>query len=182
MGRFPYHEEIAQAADQHGIRADLIAAIVQKESGFNTWAMRVEPGWRWFVVGGDMRPLVASPGLPMPPPGFRKPITAPSVSNNYTEWSHQRTSWGLMQVMGGVAREHRHIGWLSSLCDPERGLDVGCAHLGGYLSRYPEHEAIASYNVGPGNRMGDTGVEYCQSVMELERMLGQGGGEVHVLH
>jgi soluble lytic murein transglycosylase-like protein len=36
-------------------------------------------------------------------------------------------SWGLMQVMGQVARENGFDApFLSTLCDPEMGLAVGC--------------------------------------------------------
>jgi len=39
-------------------------------------------------------------------------------------------SWGLMQVMGQVAREMGFDGlFLCALCDPEQGLAVGCKLL-----------------------------------------------------
>ncbi|MGD0955720.1 MAG: hypothetical protein ABR953_02685 [Candidatus Acidiferrales bacterium] len=39
-------------------------------------------------------------------------------------------SWGLMQVMGQVARKHGFTGkFLSALCDPVTALDIGCAAL-----------------------------------------------------
>ncbi len=39
-------------------------------------------------------------------------------------------SWGLMQVMGQVARESGFDAlFLSTLCDPEQGLAVGCKVL-----------------------------------------------------
>ncbi len=39
-------------------------------------------------------------------------------------------SWGLMQVMGQVARESGFDAlFLSALCDPEQGLAVGCKVL-----------------------------------------------------
>ena len=39
-------------------------------------------------------------------------------------------SWGLMQVMGQVAREMGFDGtFLSALCDPEQGLAIGCKLL-----------------------------------------------------
>jgi soluble lytic murein transglycosylase-like protein len=39
-------------------------------------------------------------------------------------------SWGLMQVMGQVAREMGFDGtFLSATCDPEQGLAIGCKLL-----------------------------------------------------
>jgi len=46
-----------------------------------------------------------------------------------TERILQRTSWGLMQIMGAVARERGFRGWLTELCDPQANLEWGCKHL-----------------------------------------------------
>jgi len=46
-----------------------------------------------------------------------------------TERILQRTSWGLMQIMGAVARERGFRGWLTELCDPAVNLEWGCRHL-----------------------------------------------------
>ena len=47
-----------------------------------------------------------------------------------TEARARAFSWGLMQVMGQVARENGFAGAsLAALCDPGTGLDVGCRVL-----------------------------------------------------
>jgi hypothetical protein len=82
----------------------LVCAIIEQESAWNPHAMRYEPGFRTRYVA----PL----GLP------------PS------EEIARSISWGLMQIMGQVAREHGFTGkFLSALCDPTLGLDIGCAAL-----------------------------------------------------
>ena len=93
------------AAESHRLDAELVCAIVEQESSWNPWAIQYEPAF------------------------FAKYVE-PSVAKLHlsaTEASARATSWGLMQVMGQVAREHGFRGeYLSELCDPGNGLDVGC--------------------------------------------------------
>ncbi len=97
------------AAAAHALDPALVCAIVEQESAWNTYAIRYEPGFRTRYVA----PL----GLPP------------------TEEIARSISWGLMQVMGQVAREHGFTGkFLSALCDPAIGLDIGCAALASKLS------------------------------------------------
>jgi hypothetical protein len=87
----------------------LVCAVVEQESAWDTHAIRYEPGFRTRYVA----PL----GLPP------------------TEEIARSISWGLMQVMGQVAREHGFQGkFLSALCDPAIGLDLGCAALASKLA------------------------------------------------
>jgi hypothetical protein len=69
------------------------------------------------------------------------------------EWWAQQASWGLMQVMGAVARECGfHGNYLSQLLDPEEGTEFGCRHLailkGRYIQVYGWDGVIAAYNAG----------------------------------
>jgi soluble lytic murein transglycosylase-like protein len=91
-------------ADEHGVHSVLVCAVVEQESAWEAHAMRYEPGFRTRYVA----PL----GLPP------------------TEEIARSISWGLMQVMGQVAREHGFSGkFLSALCDPAVGLALGCEVL-----------------------------------------------------
>jgi soluble lytic murein transglycosylase-like protein len=97
------------AAAAHELDPALVCAVVEQESAWDTHAIRYEPGFRTRYVA----PL----GLPP------------------TEEVARSISWGLMQVMGQVAREHGFGGkFLSALCDPAAGLDIGCAVLDAKLS------------------------------------------------
>jgi soluble lytic murein transglycosylase-like protein len=92
------------AAERHGLDAALVCAVVEQESGWNQWATRYEPAFRIRYVA----PL----GLPV------------------NEEISRSISWGLMQVMGQVAREAGFHGtFLSELCDPETCLEWGCTVL-----------------------------------------------------
>src|SRR5580698_9222850 len=65
-----------------------------------------------------------------------------------TEEIARSISWGLMQVMGQVAREHGFTElFLSSLCEPATGISVGCVVL---ASKF----AAAGREVGAGNLSG----------------------------
>ena len=96
------------AAEAEGLEASLVCAVVEQESGWNTWAIRYEPLF------------------------FAKYV-APLYTNNKvgaTEAYARGFSWGLMQVMGQVAREKELSSpFLSALCDPATGLAVGCRIL-----------------------------------------------------
>src|SRR5277367_4085630 len=96
---------VRKAAAAQSLDPALVCAVVEQESGWNTWAMRYEPAF------------------------FTKYV-APLYTNNKisaTEAWARGFSWGLMQVMGQVARESGFDGsFLSSLCDPDNGLAVGC--------------------------------------------------------
>jgi len=97
------------AAAKHALDPALVCAVIEQESGWDTHAIRYEPGFRTRYVA----PL----GLP------------PS------EEIARSISWGLLQVMGQVAREHSFRGpFLSALCEPETGLEFGCVALAAKIS------------------------------------------------
>src|SRR3989442_7842808 len=66
-------------------------------------------------------------------PAFFAKYVAPLYTNNRISASEAYArgfSWGLMQVMGQVARENGFAAdFLSALCDPEQGLALGCLVL-----------------------------------------------------
>jgi hypothetical protein len=118
---------IAAHPARGSLSVELIRAFCLVESNNNTWAYRYEPQYKYLV--GD--PNSISP----------------------TERIGQMISWGLTQVMGGVAREHGFTGQFTELCDPEVGLLYGMKHLQRYYSKYKDwDDAIASYNAGSPRR------------------------------
>src|SRR5690242_15899830 len=90
-----------QKAQVYKLPDVLICAIVEQESAWNTWAIRYEPAF------------------------FDRYISKLNLPNE-TEAHARAFSWGLMQTMGQVAREHGFHGPLSALCDPDNGLEMGC--------------------------------------------------------
>jgi soluble lytic murein transglycosylase-like protein len=97
-----------KAAATQSLDPALVCAVVEQESGWNPWAIRYEPLFFAKYVAG----LYTNNKV--------------SASEAYA----RGFSWGLMQVMGQVAREAGFdCLYLSALCDPEQGLAVGCKVL-----------------------------------------------------
>ena len=96
------------AAETRALEPSLVCAVIEQESAWNPWAMRYEPAF------------------------FSKFVASLYTNNKIaaTEAYARGFSWGLMQVMGQVARETGFDAlFLSALCDPEQGLAVGCKVL-----------------------------------------------------
>jgi soluble lytic murein transglycosylase-like protein len=104
-------KEAAQAAS---ISPELVCAVVEQESSWQPWAVRFEPGFfKTYIT-----PMVVKGRLP-----------------NITEQYLRSFSWGLMQVMGEVAREAGLTDPIPSLCDPKVGLEWGCKVLARKLAK-----------------------------------------------
>ena len=136
--------DLTQLIEMHTDRAELPVACVKAvcftESGFVEWAYRFEPRYRWLV--GDVEAMTP------------------------TERTGQMISWGLMQVMGGVAREHGYTGDLPKLCDPFTGLKYGLLHLRKFYAKYQDWpDTLASYNAGSPKKGAD-GKYYNQSYVD----------------
>ena len=124
-------------AKEHDLEPELVAAVVQVESAGNTYACRYEPKFKHV---------------------FRVPEFARLCGcTAATMFIMQKTSWGLMQVMGSVAYEHglhteliHNNKWPTALTNPEIGLKYGCLHLKLKYEKYgptPGH-VYAAYNAG----------------------------------
>lgn len=140
---------ITTGAQRHGLDPALVAAIVRQESAGNPDAARHEPGYRYVVdveTGRPFRTLTeAELVMDRAPAGFRG-ISPCSAS---TEWVFQRTSWGLMQVMGANAREHGcKTAFLTALLDPTEGVEWGCRFLADLQRRHDVTAAVSAFNAG----------------------------------
>lgn len=161
-----YPQYVAVVAPQYGLPPALVTAIVKTESGGDRFAHRAEPAYRWLWDVRTNAPYRIASNLAaqrLPPPGF----SAPDGISKNTEWLDQQSSWGLMQVMGAVAREQGFTGFLCGLCDPLTGLHHGCQLLakraGQYRVEHGWQGVIASYNAGhPGTT---AGAAYVQRVL-----------------
>jgi len=103
-----------QIAREHSLDPALVCAVIEQESAWNPWAVRYEPAFLSRYVA----PLYTAGKL--------------SATETYT----RAMSWGLMQVMGQVAREFGfRESSLSELCDPATGIEFGCRILAARLAR-----------------------------------------------
>ncbi|MBS1842459.1 MAG: lytic transglycosylase domain-containing protein [Acidobacteria bacterium] len=96
------------AAEAHDLDPALVCAVIEQESAWNPWAMRYEPAF------------------------FAKYVASLYTNNKVSasEAYARGFSWGLMQIMGQVARENGFTDrFLSGLCDPATGIEYGCRVL-----------------------------------------------------
>jgi hypothetical protein len=143
---------VDNTAAAHGLPVELIAAIVEVESTNNQWAWNPEPAYRylWDVKrNAPFRSLNAAEVA-----SKRPPADFPALAGDRDqEWWAQQASWGLVQVMGGVARECGFRGpYLTELCEPKTCLEYGCRHLANlhrrFYTRWGWDGVIAAYNAG----------------------------------
>jgi soluble lytic murein transglycosylase-like protein len=127
------HPEIIELARRiavaDGLDPALVCAVIEQESAWNPWAVRYEPGFLSRYVA----PLYTAGKL--------------SATEAYT----RSMSWGLMQVMGQVAREFGFAAdSLAELCDPATGVELGCLILAKRMARAcgDAPEALLAWNGG----------------------------------
>ncbi len=120
----------AKKAEEHGHEVSLILAIIQKESLYDTFAFRYEPKFSYTYMVHSYANL--------------------NGISQMSEQVAQCTSWGLMQVMGAVARELQFKENLTMLTLPEIGLHYGCLKLARLKDKYKGSvpDAISAYNQG----------------------------------
>jgi hypothetical protein len=130
----PEEITIRDFAGRFGIDPKLVIALATVESGMNPWKVRFEPQWKYFHYVREY---------------------AEQLSISYaTEMACQQMSWGMMQVMGSVAREHGFKDDLTKLTNPQLGLQFGLTHLQKMLKTYPvEEDAVAAYNAGKPRKL-----------------------------
>lgn len=133
MSNLKIFEEIAKP---YGLDPRLVIAIAKVESSLEPSVVRFEPAWayHWRVTE------------------FAKSL---NISRN-TEKTLQAMSWGLMQVMGTVARELGYKDMLTKLIKPRTNIRLGCLQLVKLFDRYDDKiKVIAAYNAGSARKGSD---------------------------
>lgn len=121
--------------------SDLILAVIWQESEGDEAAYRYEVGWRYFY---DPKARVAMYDSSKSVEQNRSRAFAKLGA---TEFHSQSASFGLMQVMGAVAREHGIRGFVTSLCSsPVTAVEYGCKHLARFIRHGDLREALKRYN------------------------------------
>ena len=122
-----------QAAAKYGLDEALVCALCEVESSWMPWAVRHEAGYKWLIDFHRMTLKEAYSDVSLIDADqnwwvFEVDVIHPP-GDAHTELLFQQTSWGLLQIMGAVARERGFRGWLTELCDPQVNLEWGCKHL-----------------------------------------------------
>lgn len=142
---------VADEAQRYGLDERLMVAIITVESGWKPWASHFESNYKRVR---NLANYAAASGV--------------SID---TERQHQRTAFGLMQIVGGTARALRDprigrngevvympfVGPLTRLYDPKVNLHWGAIHLRQLVDRYPNSQTaqIAAWNAGGAYRTRD---------------------------
>lgn len=166
---------IKTTADRFRLPAHLVMAVVHVESAGNPWAWNPEPHYRYLVdanTGQPFRRLTADEiRSESPPTDFP---SCPGIADDRdAEWWGQQASWGLMQVMGAVAREYGYRDWHPRLCEVDTGLKYGCLHLSALRDRHHARHGwagvLAAYNTGQPHHAVGAGQAY------VLKVAGRGG-------
>jgi hypothetical protein len=146
----PPQPQIHAAANVYGLDPAFIDAWILVESGGNPWAWNPEPKYRylWNVRTREpFRALTPLEGISETPP-----VDFPCLAGDRDqEWWGQQASWGLLQIMGAVAREHGfREPYLTELCDPYINVSVACRFFRTLLDWADDNtaQALAAYNGG----------------------------------
>jgi soluble lytic murein transglycosylase-like protein len=117
-------------AAKYSLDTSLVCAVATHESSWNPWACRYEP----LFFSHYIQPLINN-----------------GTVHTITEGTMRASSFGLLQVLGQVARENGFSGqFLTQLCDPDTGLDFGCRKLQKCVLAHPgdTRAALLAYNGG----------------------------------
>ena len=138
----PYRAKIEMAAQRHAIDADLLDALVWKESNYQADAFRFEPAfWERYLKD--------------------KPEYATQNPRRVS------SSYGLCQLMLPVARElgFRHEPEMLFL--PDLNLDLGARKLAALLAwaEGDKAKALGAYNAGQGGWNSAAGRAYADSIL-----------------
>lgn len=148
-----HRAEIERVAHGHRLDPNVVEAMVWQESGGDEFAWNPEPRYRHFWDVTQQRPfraVTASETAAKWPP-----VDFPAIGGDRDqEWWAQQASWGLLQIMGAVAREQGFRGrYLVELSQPSLNLDLGCRFFAGLLkwAKGDPWRAVGAYNGGRGN-------------------------------
>ena len=129
-------------AAQHGLDPDLVCAVVEQESAWNEWEFRYEPAFYATYIAPMLKG--ASPAGPIK-------VFDPSCSIE-TEAAARAFSWGLMQILGQVAREQGfdEPDLRAGLLNPLNAVTQGCRKLKKCLSLETHEHGTYAEDVNAG--------------------------------
>jgi soluble lytic murein transglycosylase-like protein len=146
---------ISMVASKEDVDPLLLTAIAQVESDGRKYALRYEKNYTYVYKVDEFARIL-------------------NITRD-TEKESQCYSYGFMQIMGAVAREHGFNDPMGELYDPFTNFTYGAKHIGKFVRKYPKLEdAVASYNAGSPRRLDDgtyVNATYVNKVMQLLRAL-----------
>ena len=138
--KWPFWDAITKCSARYSLDPYVVASFIQTESKGTPWAVRYERHFLWVYPRREIVEMA-------------KEIR---VSPNTMDML-QRTSWGLMQVMGSTFYDHGGMEEIESfkktplsMTVPEVGIKYGCKHLRSLYERFGPavDDVVAAYNAG----------------------------------
>ena len=144
---------IIKYAILYNLKSEIVYGICKQESTFIQSACRYEPNYKWLYKPDKVKPKLCSVD---------------------TETIFQKTSWGIMQVMGAVYREYGDTDWLPVILgDIESQIKYGVKHLASLKKRFTEgNDYIAAYNAGSPRKLSSgkyINQEYVDNVLKYSK-------------
>jgi hypothetical protein len=151
----------------------IACGLAMAENSGNWFGSRYKKYYSYIVdpsTGEPFRVLNATEKSSVSPPGDFPGLQLSHDQSHspQAEWEFQRTSWGLFQIMGAVARELGFRGSSFDVNTPSayiyglngmNGVIYGLLHFKNYMNKYEKTKgieaAIASYNAGSPRRRAD---------------------------
>lgn len=152
-----YADIINKNALKYSLRPDVVACIILQESAGDTFATRFEKEFYEVALSQKSR-YQLSGWIP-------KQNETPTID---TEKVARATSYGLMQVLGDTARWCGGLSskYLTVLCDPEIGVNIGCKVLRYYLDMEKNDYAKALCRYNAGSVKSPAGQAYAVKIMD----------------
>lgn len=149
---------ILESCAQFDLNPQLVSAIILQESGGKPWLSRYEEGFYLKYVKDKTRASLIG--------------HVPTRISLITEKLNRSCSYGLMQIMGQVAREQGFAGEsLLALCTPQTNLFYGCTFLVKCLNNRTIEQALLRWN-GGGNKEYDNEVLARIDNKEYTKLIG----------
>jgi len=131
-------QKIIEKARKYAIDPAIVYGVCMAESSLNPKATKREDNYRYLLT----------------PELFAKRLRIPVV----IEIWEQKKSYGIMQIMGGVLREHGYQKRIPCILnDIDAQFDYSCRHLSNKIRRYGIDYGILSYNSGSPKKAKDGG-------------------------
>ena len=123
----------------HNLPVNLILAIIEVESGFDSGAIRTEKNYKYVLVGEKIEELARTNHITVE-----------------TELQHQKNSYGYMQLMGANFRDLGFKASWNMVFDPIVNIGYGIKFLSRLKKRWPEmSDYVAAYNAGAPRKNDD---------------------------
>lgn len=157
-----YDDIIKSCANEYCLDERVIRAVISIESDWRIYAARYEPGYLWTYEVKRMSEIVGC--------------------TTETMKIMQKTSYGLMQVMGAVYLEYadKEGEVTSPLClvTPALGIRYGCMHLASKANTYTNPlDLYAAYNAGSVRKVDGKYVNQ-RAVSKFEKAYKNLGGDI----